>query len=432
MKIKHIAIGLSLFGAVGVGQSAFGAWCPVSHTPAQINPWIKPHFVNLNTQNTNAMANLQKSMMDSIKEASGTIIEGRRVVAMQEKINAETVGRAIGKNVETEMNVRHALNTQEKITEAVEEFSPQSVGHRPCAVIEDIKKVEKAQKVAKASVPEMTQDVTARSGHYANRAEAMARILTLHDEKYCTQDQADSGLCKKVGKRAGANLTANTLFLSAKKGDDTDQDKDAFIDLMVGLPDDPVPASQINTTVAIDYQDKKRQKDSIKSIAVHGLKYLQAQNTEMDASAVSEHKTKTTDPTAEGNTEGSTAGEAFSSYSGMVKRDIQRHFGGSDEYKARKKYLASATEKGVMIEIIKADGLLLRELADLYEAKKISLSLTAGQTVALMKYLGMDAKVEEARQKAVRQRLNSIVSSANKTPEQSEQDNQGGQSKPAQ
>lgn len=409
MKIKNIAMGLSLVGFLGISQSAFGAWCPVSHTPAQINPWIKPHFVKLKAQNKQSMLELQRSMIKSIQDASGAIVEGRRLVAMQEKINAETVGRAIGKNVETEMNLRHAMETQEKLVQVSEEFSPQSIGHRPCAVVQDINRAEKAQKAVKANVPEMTQDVTARSGHYANRAEAMARQLTLHDQKYCTQDQADSGLCRKVGERAGASLVASALFKPAKKGDENDQDKDAFIDNMVGLPDDPVPASQINTTVAIDYQDKKRQKDSIKSIAVHGLKYLQAQNTEMDSPAVSEHETKTTDATAEGNTEGSTAGEAFNSYSGMVKRDIQRHFGGSDEYKARKKYLASATEKGVMIEIIKADGLLLRELADLYEAKKISLSLTAGQTVALMKYVGMDTKVEEARQKAVRQRINSVV-----------------------
>lgn len=593
MKQTKLTVMTFLIGGLmtsGVAHSGVGyhKWCAIDYRINVVQNTTKPAFTALRTSNQASFNTMRTAMQQSIREASGLMVEGKRVLTMQESSNADQIAKGIADNTRVEMNVRHAMATQEKINEIAQEHSPMSVGLDPCQVVTDVQKVERSKKATRKVAEQLAQEVTARAGHYANRNEAMAKQLALHDLKYCTSDQVSSGLCEKVGTRAGKSLMASTLFKNAKQGDDDDQDKVAFINNMVGLPDNPIPSNLANTTLAIDYQDKKRQNDSLKSIAIHALNYLHAQSTEVETSATSEHlqtekeheqqkdgnkkkeqeknptptnnpqpliygdsiawgvlngtnmkklnaqgvarvgarpdeilgnirkakagnpnyftnrivvistgysnnpsdtkniqqlldelkgarvyvmgvhqefkkdKSKGTEmnnnlskwasergfsfqggfmntkdsayvhpdgsfynnftiptslssglPTTPANNGTSSTTDFYASYSGLVKKDIERHFGGSEEYIKRKKYLAGATEKGVMIEIVKADSLLLRELADLYEAQKISLALTAGQTLALMKYVGMDTKVEQARQRAVRQKIDSFVMSDN-------------------
>lgn len=426
MKTLFTATKLALvMGAVGFAMPSYALFsksCPVDPT---FHIQTKPEWTAIKTA-INASNNLtDTTMKESIKKATGLILEGRRVLTAQESITTGELVQAIGTNTEQEIAIRNAVDTSREMAEVQKEFSTFSTGLRNCDVITERERVARVDRDTKTQA--MTQSsngsVTARAGHYANKNEALATRLALHDAKYCTKEQAESGLCTGEAPRAGNSLLASTLFKPAEQGDENDQDKDALINNMVGLPDDPTPQGLSNSALGIAYEDAKRQKDSLKSIGIYALKYVQAQTT---GGTVADHDhehesagkekattekekvsanadTKSTDQTPE------VANEKDTSYSGLVRKDVEKHFGGGDSYITRRKYIASATEKGVLVEMNKASGLLKKQLADLIEKEQIKLSLTAGQTVAMMRYTGMDSKIEEKRQKAYKERLSGIA-----------------------
>ena len=438
---KHSLLKTSVILILGLTfeQVAYGARCPTypytGHNRASHEAMRRSYDTAFKAMDT--------AMSASIKDATMLLVEGERVKTLQEKSNTESLTQGLANNAKKQLYNEQVNQLNKEIAEVKKEYGSRSVGHNVCVTQEHKKSTFRKQKSLKASMNAMTQNVTARSGHYANRAEALATRLTLHETKYCTKDQALSGLCKKEAPRAGNSLRASTLLQPAKQGDDNDQDKDAFINNIVGLPDDPVPQGMANTALGIAYQDKKRQKDALKSIGIYALKYLQAKHTETHSEADSGHlhdedeanpKAKKDDKnTGKKGGSGGHAGtmksekeaseqanvpstgdtqidEVFdSSYSGSLAKDVERHFGNSEDYKSRKRFLVGATEKGVLTELVMGQAMINKLLADRYQDLLIETAVTAGETLATMKYNGMETKVEQARLSAQRQRIRGLA-----------------------
>lgn len=255
-------------------------------------------------------------------------------------------------------------------------------------------------------------EITARAGAYKNRQEALATRLALHDAKYCTKDQAEVGLCSAEAPRAGRSLMASVLFEPSQLGDAVYQDKSAFINNMMGLPNDPVGQEYANTALGIAYQDKVRQKDSIKSVAANALKFIQAYFSQVDAqnSAEGTHSPDTTIATTEYQQMQAASDVAVKpntddledlSLTGSMQKDVGRFFGGGDAYLNRRKYLAAATEKGVLVELNRGAAFELVQLETLIEQERMNAALTAAQTAALIQTGGLSSAVNKKRQEIV-------------------------------
>ena len=120
----------------------------------------------------------------------------------------------------------------------------------------------------------VTSEVTARPGRYASPGSALATRLALHDALYCTASQAAANLCAAEAPRAGKSLEAATMFKPSEYNSAEYRDKSAFINNMVGLPDEPLTQDTAATLQGQNYADLKRRKDAIKSTAVVSLKNL--------------------------------------------------------------------------------------------------------------------------------------------------------------
>lgn len=415
-KIKlNVVVGMLLLNLIVPAYAL--SICPVDFTFASSSSKYWDRIKNaISSSNSSVDSHLQKQ----IKDTTALIVEGRRVLVAQESASSQEIAHGIGQNTEQQIAIENALNTAKAIDDTKREYGHLSTGFDNCQVIKQRQKIVSiGEKTAKqAIIGSQDGTITARSGHYADQSKALANRLAIHDKKYCTQDQAESGLCSTIAPRAGLSLMASTLFKPANQGDDTDQDKNALINNMVGLPDNPIPAKLANTALGIAYQDTKRQKDSLKSIAIYALKYLQAQSTsgtQIDHDHDHDHSTPAPKEQDIVKNNGSIVGsqelssDQDLSYSGLVAKDVYRHFGGGQVYIDRKKYLSSATEKGILVEMNKATGLQKKLLADLIEKEQIKLSLIAGQTVGMMRYTGMDSKVEKKRQEIIQAKLQGLA-----------------------
>lgn len=412
MKVKSnkTLFKLAILGTLGMASTSALAFCPV--TPISTT---KPYWTALDKTKNTAFKTMNEAIIKGIQTSTDQLLGGQRVLTAQSVSNTEDIVKGIANNTKQQIANETALNLSENINKVKDEFKPSATGHNNCAVIKTRREIEKKSRNSHSATVSAMQQVTARAGHYASQPKALAVRLALHDMKYCTESQAEHGLCPTPAPRAGNSLTASTLFKPANQGDENDMDKDALINNMVGLPDNPISETQVKTNAGVAYQDAKRQKDAFVSPAIYTLKYLQTQYTnsssEREADHDHDHAPKSvSEKTAQENakdtkTTSETAVETKDdfSYSGMIKKDVEMHFGGGEAYIARQKYLVGATEKGILIETNKAQGLMKHQLQRLIEKEQQEILLVATLTTGLMRSQGVGTVLDSQRQSAQRQ-----------------------------
>lgn len=425
-----------------VSTSAFAA-CPIDVT----QPYI---VVNRNESiHTQAVKGQLDAMDLALNTAMNTqaklIAEAITVWSAQKGVSAQQQATAIKNNTQVEAQAMQEISRNTRMKKVLRDYGNQSMGYKPCETSKERAILVINTKNTQESVPQMIKrEVTAAPGVYSPKIQAMATRLALHDKMYCTPSQAMSGFCSKEAPRAGKSLMAETLFTPSGVDTQEYQDKSAFINNMIGLPDDPISKAAATTVEGQSYADLKRRKDAIKSTAINSLKSIQAQwsimgdeekNSEngqsSNAAGLSSEKQQlaASDAQKPKNTAASaTAVNASSSSSStagsavkkdntpqpmmiQLKREVDRYLGGGSEYAEWSKNLASQEEKGVLTEILKVKALRLYMQAEQYKQLSRMEAMLAANVAAQTENTGMSGRVEIQRQIALR---NAIQNNFNK------------------
>lgn len=400
--------------SAGMVLPAHSAKCPIIIPSA---PILTPLFSKQGVAIDKSFETTNKAIASSIARRNMLIQQAFKVYNLQTVATTEELSINMAKNAQTQLEIQEALKQAVAMAEVSAEYSSRGLGYNLCHVYAKQSQVQEKSTHVSESVKEMTRnEVSARAGRYFPRTNAMATRLATHNALYCTKDQADSGLCVAEARRAGKNLEAGVLFTKAKAGSDEYNDKSAFIDNIIGFPDDAPPAHHKDSLLGIAYQDMKRRKDAGRSIASYSLKTLQARYSEVDHvhshddghshnhndTAQSEEArllqaknagkaTANSDMTAESQNKDNGA------LMPMLVAEQSRYFGGGGDYKEWSKYLVGATEKGVMQEIIKVEALNLKLI---HEQTKINRLISTNLSALLSAELyntGAESDVEALR-----------------------------------
>lgn len=363
------------------------------------------------------------------------IAEAITVWTAQKGVSAQQEATAIKNNTQVEATAIQAISTNERIKEALRNYGDRSVGYKPCNVSKNRTDIMIATQNTEQNVPMMIKtEVTAAPGTYSPKLQAMATRLALHEKKYCTASQVASGLCTVEGEYAGASLMAQTLFKPTTKDSEDYQAQSAFINNMVGLPDDPLPKNTANSALGQSYGDKKRHKDALISTAINSLKSIQASwsvssdpedQSSPSGAPVTTEKQQVQNKTATPNTAksmvaslgsatSSTASATASSTAGSSKSDepqpvmvqlkgeVDRYLGGGKEYQDWSKSLAGMEEKGVLTELLKIKALRLYMQTEQYKHLSRLEAMLAANVSMQMENGGLNGRVEMQRQLALR------------------------------
>ena len=196
-------------------------------------------------------------------------------------------------------------------------------------------------------------EVMAAPGRYGSR-QAAAQQLYKDNEASCTQDMVKAGLCKAVGATPGASMSVATLFDPAAEGDSTYEAKNAFINNIVGLPDQPLDG--LTGAARESYMLAKMRKDAVISPAVASLKALQ-----LNYSGVEGGETGQGVPMAQ-----------------MLRDEVGRYAGGTTANEAWTRTMAAQNERGAMVEILKIKALdMALQVRQLRQYERIEASLAA-------------------------------------------------------
>lgn len=444
--MKKLLVKISVTAALLVGSySAHAASCP----------WNNPRMDYIaNSAFTKANNDLMKDLVgggDSLNSAvtkaaneqSKAITDAVFILSNQKALTTEQIARSIKDNTQIQANAQQSINQTKRYQQAIRDYGPQGLGYNICEVSIKRESIKDATLATQKAVEGMVEtEITARAGRYANKSKAMATRLALHKKYYCTDGQAQAGLCTGAGERAGASLSASTMFQPSDYLSAEYNDKSALINNMVGLPDDPVPFAQAASTSGQAYADLKRRKDAIKSTAMTSLKSIQA-----DWSNIPNHEThtpptpaaqagvktekeqlvqeapKTTTPVGdmggvkppEGSSKAAAEGSPAKKESVddvrsrslmvQVQNDVARYLGGGADYEAWSKTLTGQEEKGVLTEVLKVKALRLYLQTQEFKQLQRMEAMFAANVAAQTENSGMASRVETQRQIAVRQTI---------------------------
>lgn len=212
------------------------------------------------------------------------MISALRVIAKQvEASNSQFVNSSI-EGEKAMASVHKDLTDKELIDKMVVDFVSQ--GYDPCAQSAATKKLALAEQAMHTSVPERVRgEVEAGGGKYAPIADVLRNREKQHQSLFCTQEEVEAGACSSVGKVPGGDTNAALIF-SASKAPEMVAAKNAVINNIIGLPDNPMSPAVAATPEGQAYIMEKKKKDSFLGFASHSLKSIQAENevykTEMD------------------------------------------------------------------------------------------------------------------------------------------------------
>lgn len=413
---KLVATFALVVGATTAPNAANAACYIDRYAPSQFSkPILSAHTQAVMTSLRGMDVAIGTAMNEQAKSIAGAV----DILSQQKAVSTMQFSVAMKNNSQLEAQAIQEISRNKRLKKAIRDYGATSMGYKACDVSAKRKVIKKTTADTDAAVPIMVNsEVTAKPGTYRPRKEAAATRLALHEKLYCTAGQAASGLCAKEGSEAGKSLMAETLFKPSGKDTQDYANKSAFINNMVGLPDDPVPAAVAATAEAQAYSDLKRRNDSIKSTAITSLKALQA-----ISSAVDGEEPHDTASTVKGNSAAQVTTEKQQLVANapksnvakkaplamQIKQDVNRYLGGGKEYEEWSKTLAAAEEKGILTELVKNKALSLYLQAEKYKQYSRMEAMLAANVTAQTINSGMEGKVETSRQIALREHIQDTI-----------------------
>nr|WP_233176792.1 hypothetical protein [Ralstonia sp. ASV6] len=255
---------------------------------------------------------------------SNQMLSSLKIVAKQTQVAAEQRDAAVLQAEQAAASVAVDLANKEMVDKTILDFSSQ--GFNPCYQLSENKRMVQTEVATRASVPgRVSTEVEGVGGHYSSVADALAKRERQHQALFCTQSEKDAGLCSSVGAVPGGDMNASLIFNSDPSANAVAA-KNATINNIIGMPDEPLPAAAANTPQGMAYVLQKKEKDATLAFSAYSLKAIQADVENFDAVL------------------GSRVGQYF----------------GTAQAEAWAKDQASQAERGVVLDMVKISGLGLK------------------------------------------------------------------------
>lgn len=319
---------------VSIALTSTFAW---AYCPPQYQETVVAPAFTAATQTLNAAVTAVDTLLSSVLEInSQRLTSAIAVLTKQKALAANTIaesGRNTAQQTATALNV---LAQTERVKQARFDYGGEfGQGYSPCTVYATRTLISNRDADMSTEVRQRVKsEIAAAPGVYSDPAAAQSALVKARKD-FCTQDQADSGLCRSVGTLPGADLSVATLFEPAMESEPLYAAKVSFVNNIAGLPDGPVPESAGKSAAAQSYTLAKARKDALVSPALATLKSIQ-----LDYSGVSGTETGTDLPLAE-----------------HFRKEVQRYSGNSPEYDSWSRVMSAQNERGVMVEMLKVKAL---------------------------------------------------------------------------
>lgn len=322
-KIKLISFSSGLFFSGFVYAAMYGGG------PAET--WTNEQIAALATSVNSDIAAFGTTLGTQITSTFEILISAVAVATKQEAVSGSTVADSIQQSSAQFLNAQTAQNTNNQITEAWINYSGATgQGFDPCGTLAKNQSLDKAFGNAQSQVQKMINQQDNAPGRLVNRVDALTKRYTTHKNKFCTDSEAKAGVCSK-SNLPGGDSNGALLFTAADPDSLESQGRTAFIQNVIGEPDQVIAQSAGQTSAGQAYGVAKIRKDALLSIPAYSLQTINVANTRST------------------NFQGKSPNE-------MLQARVNQYFGGS-EAEDWSQSLTHQSPRGLLVEGVKMDGM---------------------------------------------------------------------------
>lgn len=370
-QVNYLAVGT--ISSLALSTAAFAAYI-IDGNVAASTPIISAAMTTVSTTFEGQMTAMDAAIATAIETQAQLVNSSIRVWTKQKSVSANEVALNDVTNSQKKMAALQAQMQVERRLETIENKGSYGQGYKTCTVLSDRETTDVIVKNGIQTRPYLASStVIAATGSYSDSYTAFEDMNSTHKAKYCTDAQADAGYCSATDKQ-GWNLMTSTLFTPTVQGSDVYEAQNSLINNMVGMPDDPIPKELVGAPNASNYIILKQRKDAIISPAIYSLKAIQS---EFLGAKGAENKASISPVDA-------------------INKEVKRYLGSGTEYQEWNKVLVSASERGVLKEVLQVQALDLYLLARQYHANEREELLLTG-IVAATQQLNSDSSKGNAK-----------------------------------
>jgi hypothetical protein len=260
------------------------------------------------------------------------VISGLAVATKQEALSGSVVTDGARESAEQLVNAVRAQRDSDHVASAFLDYNPSTgQGYQPCLVNAKNRTLDAAFDGLGANAKVRVASLDVAPGRMVDSAgAAMVRRLANHRTNFCSQAEAQAGLCSE-SQLPGGDTNAALLFEPTDPGSLKQQAQQAYIQNVLGTPDEAIPQNAGRTPAGQEYMMLKNSKDALLSIPAYSLSMVQAANTRSPAF---DNK----------------------SPNEVLRLRVNQYFGGK-EAQNWSMTLAAQSERGLMVEALKLGGL---------------------------------------------------------------------------
>ena len=362
----------AIVGTVLISGAAYGAL--YGGGPAEA--WTIAMIAALTSAVIAQLASFQALFMAQSQLRFEMLISSIAVATKQEGVSANQVVDASRNAGQTLVNAVRAQRINDTTVKAYLDYSPTTgQGYDACGTIVRNRTLDKAFDDAPASARKLVSQLDAAPGTLVeSRGQAMVNRLNMHREKFCTPSESSAGLCS-VGTVPGGDTNAGLLFSGVDANSDEALARKAFIQNVIGDPDEKINPDAGKTPAGQAYLFEKNRKDSLLSIPAYSLAMIDANNTRSE------------------EFQGKSPNE-------MMKLRVNQYFGGK-EAQQWSSSMAAQTPRGLIVEATKMAGLEVWMRHKQYEqGQRLEANLAA---LVLSSTQEMQADVDRKHQAVLKQ-----------------------------
>lgn len=267
MKMKKVVLAIAILGATGTA-----AWASCGGT----EPMVVSAANSLASSITQSIVSTEKSLISADNSSTNDIVSALKVVTKQMAVSGEKLASATVGAEQSAAAVAKDISEKEMVDKIVVDYTSQ--GFDPCGQSAATQNLARTEAQVNASIPGLVRtEVEGAGGKFGDQAAVLKAREDRHKALFCTQSEVDAGACSKLGKIPGGDGNASLLF-STDASTDARAAKNAMINQVIGLPDEPLSPAVADTPEAAAYLLEKKQKDAFLAFPAYSLKTIQAEN----------------------------------------------------------------------------------------------------------------------------------------------------------
>jgi len=271
LKLAGVFVGSTMFTGLSYGALyGFG--------PAET--WTMEQISLLTTNVSGNITAFGASFGTQMETKFEQIISAVAIATKQEALSANVVADNSRETAEQLVNAINAQQENSALVKAYLDYNGQTgQGFDPCGTVAKNKSLDMAFSSMSARAKAAVGTLAASPGRLVpSTPQAMQARLKEHRDKFCTTAEANAGLCS-VSTLPGGDTNAALLFEPADENSLTTEARTAYIQHVIGAPDQALDKAAGMTPAGETYMVQKNRKDALMSVPAYSLSMINAANT---------------------------------------------------------------------------------------------------------------------------------------------------------